>query len=80
MLSENEKGNGCVSNYWVLILIVLEDALWAGNSWSISEYVAVLILIVLEDALWDKLLNELKATESVLILIVLEDALWEDYR
>jgi len=61
----------------VLILIVLEDALWEILVKLPGIFCLVLILIVLEDALWgDNKTNEIDYVIFVLILIVLEDALW----
>ena len=64
-------------NSFVLILIVLEDALWEWNKYTKLEYGLVLILIVLEDALWVWVWWSDALICVVLILIVLEDALWE---
>jgi len=61
----------------VLILIVLEDALWVKKQWGNEREFYVLILIVLEDALWAETQISNDKKPYVLILIVLEDALWE---
>ena len=79
MLSENLEIESITTYPWVLILIVLEDALWDyENSNKSNRNFSVLILIVLEDALWEfyQIIEKLKLN-FVLILIVLEDALWE---
>jgi len=69
--------NQAVPNLIVLILIVLEDALWEIHRRPMGEVVMVLILIVLEDALWVQgVYRRNKVVSTVLILIVLEDALW----
>ena len=76
MLCErNEKADGvCLI---VLILVLMEDALW-GNLISPTYYAqCVLILVLMEDALWDWKKSAREGGHGrVLILVLMEDALW----
>ena len=76
MVSEIRKTERGLSS--VLILIVLEDGLWAAARVVVASIgMGVLILIVLEDGLWGPLhLRLVLMQKRVLILIVLEDGLW----
>ena len=53
MLSENPEENKRYRLADVLILIILEDALWDSSRKLWQTCQTVLILIILEDALWD---------------------------
>ena len=53
MLSDNWKKVNSVRNYYVLILVLMEYALWPGGKVSIIEHLDwVLILVLMEYALW----------------------------
>ena len=69
--------NSLELNVTVLILILLEDTLWALCRISGCSRTRVLILILLEDTLWDSEIDFVdKEGNDVLILILLEDTLW----
>ncbi len=60
----------------VLILVVMEDALWRMQRFDSEYYCSVLILVVMEDALWPGRYAVVGQHGPVLILVVMEDALW----
>ena len=59
----------------VLILVVMEDALWATKGRKAWRVQGVLILVVMEDALWEICLLRLSCRRIVLILVVMEHTL-----
>ncbi len=77
MLSDGRKTAAVRISKTVLILVVMEDALWQFLYNSSGFTIGVLILVVMEDALWQfSILPILVITTRVLILVVMEDALW----
>ena len=87
LTSLNPCCNGCSSltlfNDWfvminnVLILVVMDVALWPRDKADATEQCGVLILVVMDVALWQ--LGELtpsQIAEQVLILVVMDVALW----
>ena len=66
---------GATTRSWVLILVVMEDALAPVNLLRESVLVTVLILVVMEDALAHTPVFEFSGDKGVLILVVMEDAL-----
>ena len=64
-------------NEYVLILILMEYALWDlyGRVWPKEP--RVLILILMEYALWVVVASQKNHEEFVLILILMEYALWD---
>ncbi len=77
MLSDRGMGGWTVYRVPVLILVVMEDALWLPLTKENSTCLNVLILVVMEDALWRKLTVQSVTERLVLILVVMEDALWQ---
>ena len=65
-------------SWWVLILVLVEDALWgAFNKYRGNTLPEVLILVLVEDALWVYPDDSKDAGKKiVLILVLVEDALW----
>ena len=63
MLSEYEDCKAYMANYChVLILIILEDALWVLETKEVLRSLElVLILIILEDALWEQMKTTINA-------------------
>ena len=80
MLSEDVKRKDIVLNDVVLILVLMEYALWARNfEWHRSG-VTVLILVLMEYALWVGQEEEWEGRRRVLILVLMEYALWVQNR
>ena len=65
-----------VSLWSVLILVVVEYALWGAESRDSITNMVVLILVVVEYALWVCLCGQWEQCDPVLILVVVEYALW----
>ena len=79
MLCEGKiHGEESLYTEWVLILVLVEDALWGSKKFSCYlSSIDVLILVLVEDALWEHLKVYIKAESwQVLILVLVEDALW----
>ena len=52
--SVSPQGNSCVIQWLrVLILLLMEYALWDQGGWSVGVYICVLILLLMEYALWE---------------------------
>ena len=64
----------------VLILVLVDDALWAKFEESKNNTSLVLILVLVDDALWVILLLAFALTGLlVLILVLVDDALWVNH-
>ena len=59
MLYEGTEQNQEDTALLVLILVMMEDALWAHWKWQRARALLVLILVMMEDALWaDRIVRE----------------------
>ena len=78
MLYEKIKGMKKNENLNVLILVLLENALWVYVSAPVTiNDIEVLILVLLENALWGyENEDNIELKDAVLILVFVENALW----
>ena len=77
MLCEGTIINGTLKNKEVLILVIVEYALWEiCAKTGISDFELVLILVIVEYALWDSCFHCSAEDSYVLILVIVEYALW----
>ena len=60
----------------VLILVLMEYALWQKQYTSVYCFYFVLILVLMEYALWQHVQGESGVWRNVLILVLMEYALW----
>ena len=77
MLSERACNQVYKWTSYVLILVLMEYALWAAGPVTNDTPIAVLILVLMEYALWE--LDNLSGYQEgymVLILVLMEYALW----
>ena len=76
MLSEYRRELGKEFIIVVLILVLMEYALWAVNLSLFGGNITVLILVLMEYALWVRWPNGPPRITVVLILVLMEYALW----
>ena len=61
----------------VLILVLVDDALWREQRLPYGGIHVVLILVLVDDALWPQAnLFEEQIKDMVLILVLVDDVLW----
>ena len=75
MLCEWLTRKGIDEQEWVLILVLMEDALRVGHNDRLQRGSIVLILVLMEDALRAGGMDLLAHQKRVLILVLMEDAL-----
>ncbi len=80
MLYESIEAIKLAKSYVVLILILMEYALWDDVSSQMLSFELVLILILMEYALWGWSIGTDAFFRTVLILILMEYALWDDMK